>query len=130
MQGAVASPEAIVGVPLGGAVLPRMKCELGFGAIIGHVILWFLLIIVTLGIAAFFFPYSMNKYALNNTYVVDGAGTKLARLRCNVDVFGSLGHVIVWMIISILTLGIGFIFYIYRVNAYCLGRTSLARDIA
>jgi hypothetical protein len=33
---------------------------------------------------------------------------------CNTDMFSSIGHIILWSIISILTLDLGYAFYFYE----------------
>ncbi|ATG72902.1 hypothetical protein AN401_02705 [Zobellella denitrificans] len=79
--------------------------------------------VITLGIAFFFFPYSFSKFILNRSAIVDDAGAE-RKLKCDVDIFGSVGHVILWIIISILTLGIGYFFYFYKVWNYALNNTK------
>jgi hypothetical protein len=36
----------------------RIQADIGTIDILGHLILWFILILMTLGLGAFFFPYS------------------------------------------------------------------------
>ncbi|WP_338405529.1 DUF6693 family protein [Vibrio hannami] len=47
------------------------------------------------------------------------------RMDCNINMFSDLGHVLLWFVISILTLGIGYIFYFYRVWNYALNNTTV-----
>lgn len=44
---------------------------------------------------------------------------------CDIDLFSDLGHVLLWFVISILTLGIGYVFYFYRVWNYALNHTRV-----
>lgn len=50
------------------------------------------------------------------------------KLKADVAIIDIIGHllmwVILWMIISVITLGLGFIFYFYRVWNYALNNTS------
>ena len=103
----------------------RFECRIGFWDMVGHIVLWVLLIICTLGIAAFFFGYSLQKMIINHTEIVSHSGQPVGRLRCDFDVASSIGHVILWILFTILTLGIAFIFYIYRVNRVVMNETVI-----
>jgi membrane protein YdbS with pleckstrin-like domain len=56
--------------------------------------------------------------------VVDDMGRE-RKMDCDIDLFSDLGHVLLWFVISILTLGIGYIFYFYRVWNYALNNTRI-----
>lgn len=103
----------------------RFRCRIGFWEMVGHLVLWLLLIIVTLGIGAFFFVYSLQKFVINHTYLVDRRDEPVGRLRCEYGVASSIGHVILWILLSIVTLGIAFFFYIYRVNRVVMEETTI-----
>jgi uncharacterized membrane protein YjgN (DUF898 family) len=102
----------------------NLKADVAIMDIIGHIVLWLLLGLITFGIAMMFFPYSFSKFIINRTSLVDDSGAE-RKMRCNIDLFSDLGHVIIWMLISIVTLGIGYIFYFYRVWNYALNNTSI-----
>ena len=92
--------------------------------ILGHLILWLVLIILTLGIAAFFFPYSFCKFIINRSQLIDGNGS-YRKMKCHTDMFGNIGHVILWIIITLITFGIGYAFYFYKVWNYSLNNTVI-----
>ena len=92
----------------------NIKANVGTFDILGHLILWFIIIVITLGIGAFFFAYSFSKFIINRTELIDQHGVS-HKFKCDVDLFGSIGHIILWIIITILTLGLGYIFYFYKV---------------
>lgn len=100
----------------------RLQANIGVMDIVGHLVVWVVLSILTLGIALFFFPYSFSKFVINRAEISTGEGVK--RFRCNIDLFGNIGHIVLWIIISILTLGLGYIFYFYRVWNYALNNTE------
>jgi len=104
-----------------------VKANIGTLDILGHLILWLILIICTFGIAVFFFPYSFSKFIIDRTEIVGKHGV-IKRLHCDTNVFGDLGHVIIWIIITLLTFGLGYIFYIYKVWNYSLNRTSIIKN--
>jgi hypothetical protein len=103
----------------------RVSIDLPFLDILGHAVLWIILSIVTLGIGLFFLPYSFGKFVVNRTYLVDPDGRRIGRLQCELDVSSQIGHILIWLIISVITLGIGYIFYLYKVWGFVLNKTRV-----
>lgn len=103
----------------------NIKADLSILDIIGHLIIWVVLSIVTLGIALFFFPYSFSRFVINRTSVVDAAGVE-RKMVCDINMFSNIGHIILWMLISLVTFGLGYIFYFYRVWNYALNNSRVA----
>lgn len=93
---------------------------------IGQVIFWLLLSIVTLGLALLVFPYYFNKVVLNRTEVLDSSGRAIGRLDCQFNIGSSIGHVIVWILLIIVTFGIAAFFYAYRILRVLLNDTRIA----
>lgn len=104
----------------------NIKANLSILDIIGHLIIWVLLTLITFGIALFFFPYSFARFVINRTSVIDNASGVEQKMVCDINIFSNIGHIILWMIISFLTLGLGYIFYFYRVWNYALNNTRVA----
>lgn len=69
----------------------RIEAEIRFGDILGHALLWLLIIVVTLGIGLFFYPYSFAKFVINRTYLIANNGQKL-KLQCDLDISSQIGH--------------------------------------
>ena len=103
----------------------NIKADLSILDIIGHLLIWVLLTIITLGIALFFFPYSFARFVINRPSVVDNATGVERKMVCDINIFSNVGHIILWMVISFLTLGLGYIFYFYRVWNYALNNSRL-----
>jgi len=102
----------------------KIKANLSILDIIGHLIVWVVLIIITFGIALFFFPYSFSRFVINRTSVVDPAGVE-RKMVCDINLFSNIGHIILWMLISLVTFGLGYIFYFYRVWNYALNNSRV-----
>ena len=102
----------------------RIQADVATLDILGHIIIWFILILITFGIAAFFFPYSFSKFILNRSQLIDEQGIP-RKMICHTDMFGNIGHVILWIIISIITLGLVYAFYFYKVWNYSLNNTTI-----
>ncbi|MGI9260179.1 MAG: DUF6693 family protein [Gammaproteobacteria bacterium] len=94
--------------------------------ILGHLIVWLIILVLTLGLGIFFYPYSFAKFILNRSVLVDADRT--LQLRCELDIFSQLGHIIIWALISIVTFGIGYFFYLYKVWNFALSKTSVVPD--
>lgn len=102
----------------------KIQADVGTLDILGHLIIWFIIILITFGIGAFFFAYSFSKFIINRSTLIDDQGNS-REMVCNTDMFGNIGHIIIWMIISILTLGLGYAFYFYKVWNYSLNNTTI-----
>ena len=102
----------------------RIEADVNTIDILGHIILWFLITLVTFGIGAFFFAYSFSKFIINRSFIVDERGVS-RKMVCHTDIFGNIGHVILWIIISIITFGLGYAFYFYKVWNYSLNNTTI-----
>ncbi len=100
----------------------RVEAQVTFGDILGHGILWVIISAITLGIGMFFYPYSFSKFILNRTYIWDAEG-KRSRLRCELDAGSQLGHIILWLLLTVVTLGLAFPFYLYKVWNIALNKT-------
>ena len=102
----------------------KIKANIGTLDILGHLILWFIIILITFGIGAFFFPYSFSKFIIDRSELIDDQGVA-RKMACNTDLFGNIGHVILWIIISIVTFGFGYAFYLYKIWNYSLNNTTI-----
>ncbi|MCV6587859.1 MAG: hypothetical protein OIF57_02350 [Marinobacterium sp.] len=102
----------------------KIKADLGVLDILVHLLIWLALSFITLGLAMFVYPYYFARFVLNRTTITDDHGRE-RQLECQVDLMGSLVHIIIWALISLLTFGVGYIFYFYKVWAYSLNNSRL-----
>lgn len=102
-----------------------LKSDLTVGDIIGHGIIWILLTVVTLGLAMFVFPYYMQRFIISRTSVLDDQGKRVGRLQCTIDLASIIGNIVIWAIISIVTLGIGYFIFLYKIHAHCMNHTKI-----
>ncbi|HEX6292591.1 MAG TPA: DUF6693 family protein [Herpetosiphonaceae bacterium] len=106
--------------PLGG----RIKADISVTSILGHCVLWIVLGIVTFGIALMFYPYSFAKLAINRCYI-QTSDNKISRLHCTLNVFDQIGHILLWLLLTVITFGLAYPFYLYKVWNFALNNTSL-----
>lgn len=89
----------------------RIRCEFSVGEAIGQLIIWILLSIVTFGLALFVLPYYFVKAPVNRSYLVDKDGVTVGRLSVDVAFADILGHALVWLLLTIVTLGLAYFIY-------------------
>lgn len=103
----------------------KLHCSFGTIEAIGTVVLWIVLTLITLGLALIVFPYYFNRAVLNKTEILDAAGRPIARLNCTFNVGHSIGHVIIWAILILITFGLASFVYVYRVLRVVLNETRV-----
>lgn len=101
----------------------RFQCDYGLMEALGYIIIWIIISIITFGIGAFFAIYYFYKSVINKTYVLNRKGERVGRLNCDLGFAEIVGHVILWVILTIVTLGIAAFFYIFRTLRLCMNRT-------
>ncbi|MFT5785601.1 MAG: hypothetical protein ACI9KK_000950 [Ascidiaceihabitans sp.] len=89
----------------------KFKCEFTVGEAIGQLVIWILLSIITFGLALFVLPYYFLKAPLNRTYVVDRDGHKISKVYVEVGFMDILGHALIWLLLTIVTLGLAYLVY-------------------
>lgn len=93
----------------------RLRCDLGLGDMVAQVLIWVLLSIVTFGLALFFLPYYMIRLPINRTSLIAEDGREVGRLQVDVAFGDILGHLLVWLLLTIVTFGLAYIVYWYFV---------------
>ena len=103
----------------------RLKCTAGTLDILVHLGIWLMLSTITLGLALIVFPYYLIKFVINNTVVIDERdSTKICRLKCNIKLSDMIGYIILWTILSIISLGVLYFVFLYKVYTHCLDKTT------
>ncbi len=108
----------------------RFQCDFGVAEAIGSFIIWILLTIVTLGLAAFVAPYYILSAIINKTWIVDENGQRLSQLKVNFTLAEIVGHAVIWVLLAIVTLGLALIIYYYMVMKKVLNRTEIVGQSA
>ncbi len=102
----------------------KLEMDLDFVDATLHALKWFLFTIITLGLGAFLYPYAIVGYCLNRTRLVGNDG-KRRRLVCDLDVFSRIGHALLWFLFSVVTFGIAYFIYLYRVGKFVAEHTQV-----
>lgn len=103
----------------------RLEADIRVGDIIVHLLVWFVLTIVTLGVALFWWPYSFAREILGRVYVTDEMGHRIGRLDCPSDPGSDFVHGILWFVLTLVTLGLAAPFYAYNVAGTVISRTKV-----
>jgi len=90
----------------------KIKANVSILDILGHFLIWFLIMLITLGLGAFFFPYSFAKFIINRTDLVDENGVS-RRMVCQTNPLKNIPHILLWVLITLCTLGLGYFLYFY-----------------
>ena len=106
----------------------RIKVTASLGDIVAHVLLWVVLMIVTLGLAGFVFPYMLNRFVLSKVEIFDSTGARVGRLHCAMDLGDAVGHCLMWILLSIVTLGLAYFVFLYYMVIMCLNKTVVVTD--
>jgi hypothetical protein len=93
----------------------RLSCDFSVSEGIGTVIVWVLISIVTLGLGLFVAPYYILKAPINRTKLIAADGTTLGTLHVEVNLAEVIGHSIIWILLTIVTLGLAMILYQFSV---------------
>ncbi len=100
------------------------------GGIFLYALWWIFLSIITLGIATFFLPYAWGAKFLNGTQVYGTQGEIMGVLKVEIRAKDQLGHMIGWILLSLITVGIAIPFYQIGVIRTVLNHTSIVDPFA
>ena len=123
------------------------SCKYSLAQTMSFLNIWLIITIVTLGLGSFFGIYHYCRNIINHTHVHNPSNLNLGRLDCDPGLLRMLGHVIPWILITIvppgvllmlsavhtgelaapfaLWLGICLLFYTIRTFQICLNQTRI-----
>ncbi len=88
-------------------------------------LVWLAVSVCTLGLGWIIVSGHFFKLVINFTRVVDSQGRTIGRLRCDYDVEREMRRVVTWLVVCILTLGIGLLFYSFHAARAALNATEI-----
>ena len=106
----------------------RLQSELDLAEVWPSFLVWLAVSVCTLGLGWIVVSGHFFRLILNTTAIVDPAGRRLGRLHCDYDMDGRLGQVVLWVAVSIATLGIGLLFYSFRAAQRAIDATTVEWD--
>lgn len=110
------------------AALPpgaRLRCALDLRTVWPSFLVWLAVSVCTLGLGWLVVSGHFFRMIINATRIEDASGAKLASLRCHYDAEADLGRTIRWVALSIVTLGVGLLFYSFHAARQALDATTV-----
>lgn len=120
--------EAVARLGLGGGTLAgtgRLRSELDLGEVWPSFLVWLVVSVCTLGLGWIVVSGHFFRLILNTTVITDAEGRRLGRLHCDYDMDGRLAQVVLWVAVSIVTLGVGLLFYSFRAAQRAIDATTV-----
>ena len=113
---------------LAGAMVPKgtkLRSDLDLRLVWPSFLVWLLVSVCTLGLGWIVVSGHFFKMLINSTLVVDEADTPVGRLVCDYDVEADIPRIIRWVLLCIVTCGIGLLFYSFRAGKLALSATEV-----
>lgn len=104
----------------------RLRSELDLGQVWPAFLVWLAVSVCTLGLGWIVVSGHFFRLILNSTAVLDAEGNRLGRLSCSYDVEADMGRIALWVVVSVLTLGIGLLFYSFHAARNAIDATTIA----
>lgn len=89
----------------------RIRCDYSVSEAIGSIIIWILISLITLGLGLFVMPYYILKGPINRSVLLSASGDEIGKLHVEVDLAAIIGHAVIWVFLTIITLGLAMIVY-------------------
>ena len=77
--------------------------------ILGHLIIWIIISIFTLGIGLLFWPYATAKLILDSIVI------EKRTIRCDLGISDQIVHIVIWAVLILFTGGLALPFYVIDV---------------
>ena len=106
----------------------RLRSDLTLGKVWTHFIVWLLVSVCTLGLGWIVVSGHFFKMLLNSTVVLDEHDNPVGHLICDYDVEADPASIALWVALSIVTLGVGLLFYSFRAGKLALSATKVVWD--
>ena len=103
----------------------RIQADFTMMDVLGFIVIWALLSLITLGIGLFFLPYAMAKFIINSITIYDNEDRRVGKLSCNLSAGKQIGHLILWLFLTLITVGIAYPFYVFGVFRTALNDTEI-----
>jgi hypothetical protein len=117
--------------PHGPLTLPagtRLHNELDLRRIWPSFLVWLIVTGCTLGLGWLVVSGHFFRSIINSTRIVGPRGEVLGRLACDYDAEQHLGRLVLWIVVSIVTLGVGLLFYSFHAARAALDSTVVEWD--
>ena len=101
----------------------KIHLDLSMWDVLGHFVIWLILSVITLGIGLMFWPYAAAKLVIDHMEVHNASGARLGYLECKTSFGRQIGHIALWTLLVVCTLGLAYPFYLFGVARVALANT-------
>lgn len=113
------------GAGLGMAPGMRLRSGLDLARVWPDFLVWLAISVVTLGLGWIVVAGHFFRLVINSCEVVAEDGTPIGRLVCDFDVERGTASLVRWLVVCILTLGVGLLFYSFHAARAALDHTRV-----
>jgi hypothetical protein len=106
----------------------RLRSDLDLRTVWPSFLVWLAVSVCTLGLGWIVVSGHFFKLLINSTVVVDETDTPIGHLSCDYDVEADMGRIARWVLLCIVTLGLGLLFYSFRAGKLALSATAIVWD--
>ena len=110
------------------APVTYLRSELDLRRVWPSFLVWLAVSVCTLGLGWIIVSGHFFKLIINNTILIDAEGRQVGHLVCDYDVEDDIGRIVRWVLLSIVTIGIGLLFYSFRAAKLSLSATTVVWD--
>jgi uncharacterized membrane protein YjgN (DUF898 family) len=104
----------------------KFQVEITVSETVGHAVVWLAISVITLGLGLFAYPYYVIKLVLERTKIIDlQTGKTIGTLKVNVSPYENVGHIIIWWLLTYITIGLALFIYAYQVFKLILNKTEI-----
>ena len=103
----------------------RLRSQLDLGKIWPDFLVWLAVSVATLGLGWLVVAGHFFRAVINSCELVGADRQPVGRLVCDYDVEKGTGALLRWLVICILTLGVGLLFYSFHAARAALDHTSV-----
>ena len=103
----------------------RLRSDLDLRLVWPSFLVWLLVSVCTLGLGWIVVSGHFFKMLLNSTVIVDENDVPVGRLVCDYDVEADVVRIVRWVLLCIVTCGLGLLFYSFRAGKLALSATEV-----
>ena len=105
----------------------KLRCDFGLVDMAGHSLLWLIFGVITFGLALFIAPYYFESMILKKTKILDGHNKVIGYLECDFTLMEVIGHAFIWILLSLVTLGLALVFYWFYMKKFIMNKTEIIK---
>lgn len=103
----------------------RLRSDLDVRVVWPNFLVWLLVSALTLGLGWIVVSGHFFKMLINSTVIIDDHDVPIGRLVCDYDVESDVVRIVRWVLLCIVTAGLGLLFYSFRAGKLALSATRI-----